>query len=127
MVVEIDVRVEVLSVAIFMGSAADVVRVVAKIGHAGHAAQQREEFVRPNQAVQLGVGRSDAGKLFLDRLAPDLAHLVARILVVKGWKFLRQTLVERLGKEIIEHQVGKGAGAGKLLLILQRIVEQSWI
>ena len=87
MAVEIDVRIEILAVAVFVRAAAEVPRVVEKVGNSGEPPDQIEQRRRLHQIVERGVGRTESAHFFDRRLVADLAVFVARVAALERREF----------------------------------------
>ena len=83
MAVEIDMRVEILAIAVLVRAAAEIPRIVEQIRNAGDAADQVEKFARLHQVVERGVGAAQATDLLDRRLVAEFAGFVARIAAVR--------------------------------------------
>src|ERR1039458_1018776 len=114
MVVEIDVRVQLLTVQVFMRAAADVLGVIQEAGDTRDAADEREKLWAADHLVEPGIGRPQALQIGDDGFASRLAPFVQRIRRVEGGEFRHQLPAEFGVKKLVDNQMPERMAGAKL-------------
>src|SRR5271170_3726738 len=124
-IVEIDVRVELLPAQVFMRSPTHVLRIVEQFRNGGDAAQQFEKTGVAHQLIETSVRRTKAGQVRKYCFAADLASLIHGPGRIKRWKLFDQLLIEFLVEKLIDHHVPKGLSGFKLLTKCGRAIRNA--
>jgi hypothetical protein len=114
-VVEVDVRIEILSGEVLVGSSADVVGIVEQVGGRGVVAEPGEEVGRADAGVEVAVGGADGVDVWASELAADSAVIASRGIFPGGGELVRKALAESLDKEVIEDDVWERLRGGEAL------------
>ena len=110
-IVEVDVNVEVLPVAVLVRATAEVVGIVEQARDAGDGFDFRKESGRLDELIELPVGRPDLRELFDDGFGPDESHFVEGLLWVEGGELFEEGGTEVIGEELVDDDVAEGLGS----------------
>ena len=124
MIVEVDVRIEVLPRQIFVRSAADVFRVVEQFRNPGDAAHEFEKRRIAHQLIEAFVRRAEGRQFGEYGLAADFAMLVDGAGFVEDGELGHQFAEKLVIQEMIDHDILEGLR--RLKLSAQAIAASSW-
>jgi hypothetical protein len=126
-VVEIDVRVELLPLEVLVRPAAEEGRVAQEVFHARQRRDGLQKLLRLDVLGDAPVEGADLLYLLEDGLAADLAHLVERLLRVEGREVAEHLLGLGRLKKVVDHDVAEGLGGDELLPVLLDPVENALV
>lgn len=106
----------ILAAAVFVNSPTAVLRIVKKIGNAGHLADQIEELARLNQLIKFLVAGAEIEKLFDNDFASHFAEFVERLLDIEEWEIAPELFAEVQRQKIIDNDVAERRRITKSLL-----------
>ena len=125
MVVEVHMRIKLLTVAILVRSTADVFGVVEQVGNACPAPDEVQEFIRADQVVKPLVGPAQLGEIRMDRLAALGSQLADRLVAAKARKGVGEITAEFRGQQVVDDKMVKRLGvferAGESVVVGARL------
>ena len=127
MVIEIDVRIQLLAIQIFVRAASNVFRIVQQIRNAGDAAHQFQKFRAADHLVELGVGRSQASQVGEHGFAARFAAFVESMSGVEGRELGHEPAAKFWIQKLVDRDVAERLAGGELAVQFGNPVGDAWV
>ncbi|HEY8011769.1 MAG TPA: hypothetical protein VIE67_12325 [Rudaea sp.] len=100
-------RVQTLSIAIFVRAAANVVGVVEQVRNAGYCGDKIKKFACLQIQIEFAECRGNFAHVHAHGLAAYLSHLVEGIAILKAWKVIENAPAECRRETVVNDHVTK--------------------
>ena len=111
--VEIDVRVEVLTIQVLMRATAKEGLIRKQVGNAGQVRDYLEERFRIDVVIKARIKLADRTDIFYHRFASNVPELIHRLFLVETREVPKQPFANLRLKEVVDLDVAEGKGALK--------------